>query len=936
MRDAMTTLPFVPIRSQPSSWANQQFDLVGRAEELELLDSVLLSAEQASPGVLLRGGRGIGKTVLLRAAAERAQATGRQVIWVTGAQFESGLRFSGLHQLLYSLRGYIELLSAPQRQVLRRILEPAVAPEQLAISAATLDLVTAAASESSITLLLDDVQWIDQTTAEVLAFVARRSCDLTELAMVGATTDGRTPLSKAGLLDHEVAPLPERSADLLLDTRHPALAGRVRRRVLDEAAGNPLVLLELPEALSESERSDALPLPLYLRMSPRLTERFGEQIVGVSASTRRVLLLAALEPTADLAVIAEAAQSADPLDDLCIAEHRGLVDLSSHRLVFAHPVIRQMVVHLASRSERREAHRVLAAVVQEDPDRSAWHLAEASTGQDELVADALADVGTRAAGRGSISEAARAFSRAAELSGSPVGRFERRASAAYLAWRSGWLRWAMRLNQDSFESDTAENSGICPTAIKAYFLSFHDGDVDTARRRLIQAFEELPETSTMRRLVLEMLLHVCAVAGRAEHWEAFDTLLRRHDSGTFPLIDLCRDALVEPVREGRRARDRLVNLFESSLPVGVRAECTSLVPLATAAIAVDATPEFRQALRGHAHDELDDDDFMTLVCEMELFYHAGRWDESERSASRGLAQAESAGLEVFGNLFRGQLALLAAVRGQSDVALRLTDEVLEWATPRGVGLVSSLAWQARSLTASGLGEYERAYTSASHVTPAGVVTHGALNAPWMVLDLVEAAVRTGRAAEARAHVAAARAAGLDEMSPRIAMLVAGAAALVAPDERTGAMFRRASAMPGRDRWPFEHARIRLAHGEWLRRTKDIGRARQELGAALEVMDRLNARPWATRAREELRAAGQDVVRSVATRRAVLTAQEEAITRLAARGLTNKQIAAKLHLSDRTVGGHLYKVFPKLGVTSRTGLRDALDELVGVGEGGTAD
>jgi DNA-binding CsgD family transcriptional regulator len=253
----------------------------------------------------------------------------------------------------------------------------------------------------------------------------------------------------------------------------------------------------------------------------------------------------------------------------------------------------------------------------------------------------------------------------------------------------------------------------------------------------------------------------------------------------------------------------------------------------------------------------------------------------------------------------------------------LTDEMIQWAAPRGVGFVLNYAHHAKGLAALGRADYEAAYQQVTAISPAGTLLPHAAQALWVILDLVEAAVRTGRQDEARAHVAAVQAAGLGEISSRFALIATGAAALVADDVR---LFEEALAVPGADRWPFELARLHLAYGERLRRAKSPSLARNHLTAARDIFQRLQAEPWLNRTLGELRATGLPGSHTEAlTKIDTLTPQQREIALLAAAGLTNKQIGDRLFLSPRTVGTHLYQLFPKLGVTSRAALRDALAE-----------
>ncbi len=270
--------------------------------------------------------------------------------------------------------------------------------------------------------------------------------------------------------------------------------------------------------------------------------------------------------------------------------------------------------------------------------------------------------------------------------------------------------------------------------------------------------------------------------------------------------------------------------------------------------------------------------------------------------------------------------MFAAARGDDATTRTLTDQMTRWATPRRIGLILRLAAQARTLSALTRGDFEAAYQSATTITPPGELADHVPHGLWLTLDLTEAAVRTGRHAEAAAHVAAVRQAGVAAISPRQALTIDGAAAIAAPDHEAAALFERALTVPGAERWPFDRARIQLAFGERLRRMKATTDARAHLTAALDTFQRLGAAPWAARAGGELRATGLTIGHLAGTGPASLTPQQREIATLAAAGLTNKQIGERLYLSSRTVATHLHQLFPKLGVTTRAALRDALAGL----------
>jgi ATP/maltotriose-dependent transcriptional regulator MalT len=307
-------------------------------------------------------------------------------------------------------------------------------------------------------------------------------------------------------------------------------------------------------------------------------------------------------------------------------------------------------------------------------------------------------------------------------------------------------------------------------------------------------------------------------------------------------------------------------------------------------------------------------------------FMSGDWDAAQQAAEECLLASEARGCLMRAWLPRVLAALLAAARGDYDTAAGLSRQTVQWALPRGIRQAQTAVHQVGALAALGRGDFEEAFQEAAAISPPGVFASHAPYALRVAMDLVEAAVRTGRHDEARAHVTAMREARIGRISPRLDLLATASAAIAAPAHEAGPLFSAALAVPGADRWPFDFARVRLAYGEYLRRDRVTSEARAHLGAAVATFRVLGARPWAERADNELRAAGLHVVRAAGYRRPELTAQERQIASLAAAGLSNKEIGQRLYLSHRTVGGHLHQIFPKLGITSRAALRDALTAL----------
>jgi DNA-binding CsgD family transcriptional regulator/Tfp pilus assembly protein PilF len=911
--------------------ADALLGLVGRSDELKLIDSLLTGHSRAGPGLLLRGNPGVGKTSLLEAAAVQAEAAGMRVLSASGVQFEAEIGYSALHQLLYPLRERTDRLAASHRDVLHHVfgLTPGPPPDPVVISTAVLTLLGQVATERPLLALVDDVPWIDRGSATVLGFVARRMANAPMVFLAAARNGVDSFFDQVRLPEREIGPLAEQPAAMLLDTRYPKLAPMVRRRLLAEAAGNPLALLELPTSLTDRQRSGQDPLPAFLPLSRRLEAIFAAGILDLPAPTRQLLLLAALDADASLATIWTAARSARAdIDDLTPAQQASLVrvDPDEGHIAFGHPLIRSAIAQTSSPGERRAAHQALATALAGNPDRRAWHLARAAAGPDETVARALEEAAQSFQRRGGASAAVTAYMRAGELSPQPADRSRRLLKAAYLASATGPLDRATRLLDDARQASDTPTGSIFTAATAVYLLN-GEGDIDAAHRLLARALDHSAETNSDRiNDMLYALLFVCVYGARPELWKILETALARFAPEGVTPLRLCYDALTDPVHTPYSVRDELARAF-AALPAD--AGSWPLIPLAYAAVRVDALTDCRHLVRRMIEQERDGGAIGLVISGLLLLsvdsFHHGQWDGAQNLAREGLDLAAAHGYHILQGQLGCVLAFIAAGRGHVDLARTLSDETTIWAAPRGIGLTQAFAGHARAFAALGQGDYEDAYMQAAQISPAGTPSPG-FPGSWMVLDLVEAAVRTGRTEEARAHLAAAQRAGIARISPRIALITAGAAALAAPDQDAGPLFETALSLPEADRWPFEQARIHLAYGQWLRRTRDTTQARLHLRAAIEILDRLGARPWAARAHNELRATGIPATARPDTPTATLTTQERQIARLAATGLTNKQIGQRLFLSHRTVSAHLHRIFPKLGITSRAALRDALETI----------
>ena len=908
--------------------------LVGRERELERIRSFLARAAADGDALLLSGEPGVGKTVLLDAAAEEASAAGTRLLRAAGAEFEADVAFAGLNQLLLPLQEDVGRLDAPHRRALSAVL--GIGEEaggvRLTVFTAVLALLCRAAVDRPLLVIVDDLHWLDRSSAAVLGFVARRLTG-SRIGLIAATrTPGESFLDHGGLPENELRPLEEKAAAGLLRARFPSLAAQVRRRVLAEAQGNPLALLELPAVISTTQRTARAALPPVLPLNRRLLTLFASRVAELPAATRRVLLLAALDGTGDLGVLQAAVRGRNGLADLQPAERERLVsvDQSTGRLRFRPPLVRSTVVEFSTELERRWAHRALAEVLTNQPERRAWHLADATPSPDESVASLLEHAAQRMLTRGDAVGGTGALLRAAELSPRGADRSRRLGEAAYVGVDvTGQLRSVPQLLLDARRADPDHGGSLEAAVATAYLLLNDEGDVDTARRLLIGAIETKggEYRADDRALVdaLYTLFLVCFVgANRQELWEPFYAAVARLTPRPPALLSLCAVTLGDPARATSEHMTELRTIVSRLPDVNDPAQ---IVWIGRAAFFVDRMTACREAhwrvVRDGRRGGAVASAIAALInlCVDDVF--TGRWDEAQQLVDEGRALCALHGYRLLEWPFWYAEAVLAAWRGHVARARELTDRMMRWATPRGVELVRSYAHYVRAATALGQGDAEEAYHQAAAISPPGVLAPREPMALRAAMDLVDASLRTGRRSAAVAHAAAMADAGIAALSPRLALVAHGSAAMAAPDDLAAGLFEQALAVPGVEYWPFDLARVRLAYGEHLRRDRANSQARVQLTAALDAFERLDARPWKRRAGVELRALGAGAAVIEEFGAGSLTPQEREIAMLAATGLTNKEIGQRLYLSHRTVGAHLYRVFPKLGIASRAALRDAL-------------
>ncbi|NYJ34808.1 helix-turn-helix transcriptional regulator [Nocardiopsis aegyptia] len=937
--------------------------LRGRDEETARIDAVLAAARSGRSGALvLRGEAGIGKSALLDHAERAAADAGTRVLRGAGVESESDLPYAGLHLLLGRAIEHVDALPAPQARALRGALGLAdsASPSRFLVGLAVLTLLAELAASGPVLCLVDDAHWLDRESAEALLFATRR-LEAEGVAVLLAVREPHAPLLSTPHIDElRLRRLPRADAEALLQEHAADLPRQVRGQVLAEAAGNPLALLTLTAVQRDGYSSTRLGVP------GRIQDTFADQIAALPEGTRALLLVAAADDSADAATVLRAARELDARpNDLGPAERRGLLRVAENRVEFAHPLIRAAAYEHASSGDRAAAHRALAGVYADRPeaaDRRAWHLAAATPTTDEEVAVLLESAAERARARGGLSAIATAYERAAALSPDPADRRRRTIAAAEAAAYAGDPgRAADLLGGVTGTDDTGQRVTV---ARLHSMLAAAEGRADTSYRVLFAAAVETeaeegppvtPGTAGATKPDGTPGTHrtpgTRGATGTARtpgsHAGAVEGSLAA-ESGKL---------LLEAVRAAWVANDfdcvARIGDHAARHPGGAPAHTLARAALATNQLDQGHTAEGVAALRASldGHDALASPTLNDRVLYARLHLIAGDFDAAHRAAVDLEAECRAQGAlavlpQVQVVLARTQFFLgrhrdaratvedglrtaadscqptsraelaalgaeLAAVRGDAERCRTLVAEPLEL----GVAPASVHAAVALSLLDLGQGRPEEALVRLESVVegtrPMGIVG----NLPL----LVEAAFRLGRtdrAADA-ADRYTAWATAVDR--PWARSLALRCRALLDGSEDA---YRAALAL---DASPFDQARTRLLFGEWLRRARRTTEAREQLHLAADAFRRWGARPWEDRAGAELRATGETRATDTLARDRSedpldrLTPQELQVVRLAATGLTNRDIGAQLFLSPRTVGHHLYKAYPKLGVASRAEL-----------------
>jgi DNA-binding CsgD family transcriptional regulator len=903
--------------------------LLGRSRERETLDGLLEAARGArGGGLVLHGEGGVGKTALFEYAVDGAH--GFRTIRTAGVEAEMELPFAAVQQLCSPFLELMDRLPGPQNEALAVALglRSGSPPDPFLIGLALLGLLAEVAEQQPLICVVDDAQWLDSASARTLAFVARRLL-AEKIAIVFATREPGGPL--VGLPELAVDPLDRRDSRALLEAVLPApLDERVLERIVVETRGNPLALLELPRGLTGAQLAGGFGLPPALPVSTGIEESFTRRLSRLPEDAQRLALVAAADPVGDSALVGRAAASLGIEEPTANALESENILSFTPRVAFRHPLVRSAIYGTATSEERREVHAALAQATDPDldPDRRAWHRAQATVAPDEDVAAELEHSASRAQERGGVAAAAAFLERSVELTPEPSRRAQRALAAAQTKFLAGALDEALGLLETAEAITPADDLVRAKSHLLRAQIAFASMQGGDPAQLLLAAARELEgrDPALARATYLEALT-ATSVAGRLAR------------SGSF--VEVSKVALAGPPMPARpRPSDLLLRGLAVRFTEGYAAAAALL----------------KEAVRAFRDEPVllpDEAQWLWYVCWIALFL----WDDESwmELSTRQLELARRTGdLSALPFLLANRSAVYAflgdmrgAARLEEELAVtaeatgivpaplgRLTLEALRGREPefsdlvgstsrnaeaRGEGVALTIAEFLTGAFNNGLGRYEAAFDA----THSAVHFHQEGQAIWALTELIEASVRTGRPEHARKAFALVEettsAAGTDWALG----IEARMRALISEDDEAEEHYEEAIERLRRTTIRVQLARTHLLYGEWLRRRRRRRDAREQLRTAHEFFKDFEMAGFAERARLELEATGESAGRRSVDTVGELTPQENQVARLAAEGVTNREIATRLFISTSTVEYHLRKTFRKLDVTSRTQLADRI-------------
>lgn len=901
--------------------------LVGREPERNRL-AELISRVSGRGGVLvLRGEAGVGKSALVAEACALAAAAEMRVLTMVGVETEQHLPYAGLHQVVHPVRAGVDALPGPQRDALHAAtgMTDLAVPNVYLVGLAVLNLVTEVAADSPVLLVAEDAHWLDRATVDVLTFVARR-LDSEPVVLIVAVRDGiASPLDDAALPSMTVARLSDLASATLLDTVAPELGPAVRQRVLDEAAGNPLALTELPKAMQMLSDAPLLgPLPLTERLERAFTVRASR----LPADTRVMLSIAALNDSPAVTETLDAAAlvlgSKVSASALVPAVAARLIELNDSTVTFRHPLMRSAISQAMSAEERRRVHAALAGALAGQVDRRVWHQAAATSRTDETVAAELDAAADRAQRRGSVSAAVTALEHAARLSAGAARRVERLLRAADLAVESGRHDVVLRVLDEVATVELSDQQRVRVAWIRG---GFDDGMRDDATGPLELA--RLAESVAAADGDVDLAVRILWSAALRCFWSEPGREARKHvETVAEQLFTDDRDprylailAYATPIERSSTVVDGLMHLAGRPIrgPQEERFLGTAALLVGMFDIAARFSAASLPGLRAQGRLGLLARARAAQAWSSARLGDLGVAIPAAEEASRLARETDQPFL--YGIICATQ-AEIAALRGDHRRADLLAAEAEQTSLAAGARPVLATVQVARGLSALGEGRFADAFAHLRRMHDPADPAHQIALRCYALPELTEAAVRSGHVDTVTDIVRDLEQLAKSTSSPALSLGLRYARAVLARDDNAEDLFTAALSadLTG---WPFHRARLQLAFGEWLRRQRRASESRAHLRAARETFDALGIIPWSERARHELRAAGEGSPQRSPDARDRLTAHELHIAQLAAEGLTNREIGQRLYLSHRTVSTHLHRIFPKLGVTSRSDLGKVL-------------
>jgi DNA-binding CsgD family transcriptional regulator/tetratricopeptide (TPR) repeat protein len=906
-----------------STDAGRDVGLLGRETEIGQVESALTDAADRGTALLVSGAPGIGKTSLLELAARRALDRGYRVLAVTGVESEANLPYAGLQQLLQPVLVSAGSLADPQKAALLAALgmRSGPPPEMFLVGLAALNLIFDAGAEKPICAIADDAQWLDAPTASVLTFIARRLESTRTLLVIGLRDSFETPLRSAHLPEIQLGPLDDAASIQLLDQVSPELEPLMRRRILDEALGNPLALVELPRALRQASDGQET-APHGMPLTDRLERTFSAQASRLPSDTQSALLLVALDVDPSLIEVLSAARlligkevSVDVLEP---ALEIGLIAIAGARVRFRHPLIRSALDQAATPGQRRAAHLALAEVIA-DPDRRAWHRARSVLGADEGAAADLEAAAARAQERGATATALGALELAASLTPDGTVRARRLLAAAELAFQLGEPTAVARLLDVATRLELRPHDVARMTWLREIF---HDGvPGDPAAVAMLVASARDASGEGDRNLALNLLQGAAlrcfwtdpGEAARTLVFQAVDELARE---GTDPRV-LEIASLAAPIDSAAVVSAKVRQL---ALVDGAASVDTQLLAFAAYAVG-DITQAIE--LMDRAAPTLRAQGRLGLLAQLHVLralagLNVGQFIGAQREAEEGNRLAIETAQPIWTAMSQMVRGVLLGLRGDELLAERLISGANESLAALRLSVLHRQTEFAYGIVAMTAGRNSDAFDHFAGMFDSDVGARMA--APFVV----ESAVRAGRDDEARPLLSRLEALATRTPSPLVHIGLRYGRALLAEESEARGLYE--IALEAEPKWPFDRARLQMSYGSWLRRQRRITESRPHLRAAHDTFVSLGLQPWAAMARAELRASGERTPEPSNTVRQALSPQELRIAQLAAGGLSNREIADRVFLSHRTVSTHLQRVYPKLGIVSRSDLAQALASL----------